>query len=60
MMWLPGRTRFGLYKATISEVVYKEYRYKRQNLLYLYLFVYSLPDDGGVLTETCRRIIIHD
>jgi len=60
MMWLPGRTRFGLYKATISEVVYKEYRNKRQILLYLYFFVYCLPDDAGVLAETCRRTVIHD
>jgi len=59
-MWLPGRTRFGLYKATISEVVYKEYRNKRQNMLYLYFFVYCLPDYDGVLVDTCRRTIIHN
>lgn len=41
MTWLPGRTRFGLYKATISEDVYKEYRNKRQNLLYIYISLYT-------------------
>ena len=32
----------------------------RQNLLYLYSFLYSLPDGGVLEAETCRRDITHD
>ena len=32
----------------------------QQNFLYLYSFVYSLPDDGLVKAETCKREIIND
>jgi hypothetical protein len=32
----------------------------RQNLLYLYSFLYSRPNDGLVEAETCRNYIIND
>jgi hypothetical protein len=32
----------------------------QQNFLYLYSFVYSLPVDGLVEAETCKREIIND
>jgi len=34
--------------------------YLRQNLLYLYSFGYSLPNDDLVKAETCDRVVIID
>jgi len=32
----------------------------RQNMLYLYSFLYNRPNDGLVEAETCRNYIIND